>query len=148
MSSAVVLLAIAAAQLGFQLTVTLVVYPALADTVDALWVDWERVHARHSRRIVVPVVLLYGALVLAVPLALRSTSSGDPARPWLVATGACLVLLVLTTMLLAAPTHGRLGREPSERRGLLLVRLRSVDRIRLGWSLALVGCAAGAVLVR
>lgn len=141
---ALVLLAVlAAVQLGFQLTVTLVVYPTLADTRDE---DWTTAHDRHSRRIAVPVVLLYGGLVAAVPAAWASAEAAE--RSWVAAGAVCLVMLLLTTAVLAAPTHGRLGREPAERRPLLLRRLHRVDRARLAWSVALAGCAAGALLVR
>lgn len=139
----VLLAVVAAVQLGFQLTVTLLVYPALAETRDE---DWAHVHDRHSRRIVLPVVLLYGGLVVALPTAWGSAVAAE--RTWVAAGAVCLVMLLLTTAVLAAPTHGRLGREPAERRPLLLRRLRRVDRARLAWSFALAGCAAGALLVR
>ena len=46
------LLLLAGMHLGFQLTVDLVVYPALGEVTDG---EWTRAHERHSRRIT-PVV--------------------------------------------------------------------------------------------
>ena len=53
----VALLASTALHAGFQLKVTLVVYPALADVQPNLWAA---AHARHSRRITPLVALVYG----------------------------------------------------------------------------------------
>ncbi|GAB3996162.1 hypothetical protein [Nocardioides marmoraquaticus] len=138
-ASLAVLALLAAAQLGFQVTVTLLVYPALTEAPDA---DWEGVHDRHSRRIVAPVVVLYGGLLLALPWAWLSAPSG-----WVALAGACCLGLLATTALLAAPTHGRLGRSGPGERPVLLRRLLLVDRARLAWSLALAGCTAGALLL-
>lgn len=138
--SLAVLAVLAAAQLGFQLTVTLLVYPALAE---APAVGWEGVHDRHSRRIVAPVAVLYGGLLLALPWAWLEASSG-----WVGLAAACYLGLVATTALLAAPTHGRLGRARPTERSALLHRLLLVDRARLAWSVALAGCTAGALLSR
>jgi hypothetical protein len=52
------LLASTALHAGFQLTVTLVIYAALAGVQPDQWVA---AHARHSRRITPPVALVYGA---------------------------------------------------------------------------------------
>lgn len=135
-----VLALLAAAQLGFQLTVTVLVYPALADAPDP---GWSTAHDRHSRRIVGPVAVLYGGLLVALPWAWLTTPSG-----WVAAAGAAYGALVLTTALLAAPTHGRLGRAGASERPLLLRRLLLVDRVRLGWSVALAACTAAAALSR
>lgn len=135
-----VLALLAAAQLGFQLTVTALVYPALAEAPDD---GWSTAHDRHSRRIVAPVAVLYGGLLLALPWVWITAPSG-----WVAAAGAAYLGLVLTTALLAAPTHGRLGRDEASERPALLRRLLLVDRARLGWSVALAASTAAAALAR
>jgi TRAP-type uncharacterized transport system fused permease subunit len=61
-TSALILPAAAAVHLGFQLTVSFVVYPALADEPES---RWRAVHDAHSRRITPVVVVVYGFLVVA-----------------------------------------------------------------------------------
>jgi hypothetical protein len=125
------LLSAAALHAGFQLVVTVVVYPALAATPER---DWGAVHAAHSRRITPVVALVHGAVLaawgwtlatvpLSVPLAVALAGS--------VATG-------LSTALVAAPAHTRLGREGP--RPHLLRRLARADAVRLaGAGLTLAG---------
>lgn len=115
------LLAVAAGHAGFQLTVTVLVYPALAATRPE---DWDVVHARHSRRITPLVVLAYGGLVLAGAWALVS----EPLRLPLVLTLLAAVATVVVTAVSAAPLHGRLGRQGP--RPELLRRLLVADRVR------------------
>ena len=129
------LLAAVALHAGFQLTVTVIVYPALASTADD---DWAEAHARHSRRITPVVALVYGAAVVACVLA----ASADPSTgAWLAVAGTALAIVVTATV--AAPLHGRLDtRDPA-----LLARLLAADRVRcVSACLALAG-AFGAVLV-
>ncbi|GAB3016937.1 hypothetical protein GCM10011376_03140 [Nocardioides flavus (ex Wang et al. 2016)] len=131
------LLVVAAAHLGFQLTVDLVVYPALGDTTDDAW---DEAHARHSRRIAPLVGLLYVPLValLAWTVAVEPQAVGT----WLATVGGALA--VVTTAALAAPMHGRLAAvAPAERRDLLRT-LDRVDRVRTAGA---VVCLAGAVLL-
>lgn len=111
-----------ALHLGFQLTVTMVVYPALARVSDA---DWHSAHARHGRAITPLVALTYGALLLSGAWALVAASGA--ARWWVVVSVAGAVGAVLVTAFLAAPTHGRLGAGREER---LVARLLQVDRWR------------------
>ena len=59
----VTLLLVAAGHLGFQLTVSLVVYPALAEVGDEAW---PVAHERHARRIAPLVGALYVPLVLVL----------------------------------------------------------------------------------
>ena len=129
------LLAAVALHVGFQLTVTTVVYPALASTPDD---DWAEAHARHSRRIAPVVALVYGAALVACALA----TAADPSPgTWVALAGTAVAILVTATM--AAPLHGRLDR----RDPALLARLLAADRVRcVSACLALVG-ALGAVLV-
>lgn len=120
---------------GFQLTVTAVVYPALAATSDA---DWRDAQARHSRRIGPVVGILYPAVLVTGTGALLTAP-----RPALgVAAGAFAGVLALTATR-AAPLHGRLGpgRDP-----VLVRRLLRVDRWRsVGAVLALAAAVAAAV---
>ncbi|MEH3033480.1 MAG: hypothetical protein PGN07_05445 [Aeromicrobium erythreum] len=100
--SAVVALAVAGAvHLGFQATVSVAVYPALVSTRAD---DFAVVHAAHSRRITYLVVPVYGLLVLGGGWAVVADT-----RPLVLAGVAAHGLALLTTALVAAPTHGRLG---------------------------------------
>lgn len=131
------LLLVAAAHLGFQLTVDLVVYPALREAPDDAW---DEAHARHSRRIAPLVALLYVPLVLLLgwTLAVEPRAGGT----WLAAAGGALA--VVTTAALAAPTHGRLASAPVAQRPDLLRALGRADRIR---TVGAAVCLVGAVLV-
>ncbi len=134
MPDAVVALAVVgAAHAAFQLTVSVVVYPALASVgADQFAVA----HDAHSRRIVLLVVPLYAALVVVCGWAVATDS-----RPLVLAAVAAHGLALLTTALVAAPTHGRLGTSgptPS-----LLRRLAVSDAVRsvaavVGLALALL----------
>ena len=113
------LLGVGALHLGFQLTVSLVVYPALADTPRD---RWSAVHADHSRRIswvVAPLYLVVAAACLWVLV------SGPSAWQWVALVGNALA--ALTTAAVAAPLHGRLGRGPDPG---LMRRLRRADAVR------------------
>lgn len=126
------LLSVTALHLGFQATVTVVTYPALAEVDPG---HWGPAHAAHSRRItwlVVPLYLLVAgacAWVLAV-------------GPWTVAPMVAVagnLGAVLTTAVVAAPTHSRLGRTgPTEQ---LLGRLLRADRVRLFATLVALAAA-------
>ncbi|MEO3937227.1 hypothetical protein V3N99_10760 [Dermatophilaceae bacterium Soc4.6] len=126
------LVASATLHLGFQATVTALVYPALAAVPSS---EWDVSHAAHSRRIVPLVVLTYGALLLALGAAV--VAGPRTAWLWLAAAGGALAFG--TTALAAAPTHGRLsgGRDDA-----LVVRLLRADRWRCGGA---VIAAIGAV---
>ena len=121
----------ALAHAGFQLVVTLKLYPALAAVAAA---DWHEEHDAHSRRIVPAVALLYGTLLVTGPAVLRRPRS----RSLVVALGA-EAIAVLTTALVAAPLHRRLGTEPVSAD---LVRLLRADRVRA--AAALLGGLAAA----
>lgn len=131
------LLLVAAAHLGFQLTVDLVVYPALGDVPGDAWAE---AHDRHSRRIVPLVAALYPALVLLLGWAAVS----EPGAPgtWLAVVGG--LLSVVTTAVVAAPTHGRLASGGAADRSALMRRLDRADRVR---STGAVVCVAGALLM-
>ncbi|WP_370247981.1 hypothetical protein [Nocardioides sp.] len=137
MDAGVAFAAVACAHLGFQATVTLLVYPGFTGVGPA---EWARFHEAHSRRIVPLVAVLYLGLLVTVPLALRDDP--DPLT-WLGAAGVGLALA--TTAVAAAPTHGRIGALPPGSPDLpaRLRQLQVVDAVRcLG---ALVG-AVGALL--
>lgn len=134
-TSALLLLAAAAVHLGFQLTVSLVVYPALADEPED---RWSRAHDAHSRRITPVVVVVYGLLMVACAWAILA----GPDRWTLVAVVAAAVAGLLTA-LGAAPTHGRLGRGRSRE---LLDRLLRIDRART--AAAVVGAVAAFLAAR
>ena len=116
------LLTASALHLGFQAAVTVVVYPALAELpVDA----WPTSHAAHSRRI----VWVVGPVYLAVAAAGLWVLISGPYTLLVLVAVAGNALAALTTAFVAAPTHGRLGKEgptPS-----LLRRLMRADRVRL-----------------
>jgi hypothetical protein len=131
------LLLVAAAHLGFQLTVAVVVYPALREVGDE---GWPGAHARHSRRIAPLVGLLYVPLVLA--LAWAAASEPHAGGTWLALAGGALS--VVTTPVLAAPMHGRLATVPAAERPELLGALGRADLIR---TVGAVVCLAGAVLL-
>ncbi|ANH40377.1 hypothetical protein I601_3980 [Nocardioides dokdonensis FR1436] len=131
---------VALAHLGFQATVTVLVYPALARLAapgaQSCAAQWSEAHRRHSRAIAPLVAVLYPALVASGAwLAL----TGPGGAGWVALLGAAVA--VGATAVAAAPTHGRIGREgPTP---ALVRRLLRADRARLAG--AALG-AAGAVL--
>ena len=131
----VTLLLVAAGHLGFQLTVSLVVYPALAEVgADS----WRVAHERHARRI----APLVGAIYVPLVLVLAWTAATEPQATgtWLALVGGALS--VVTTAVIAAPLHGRLG--GAAERPELLRDLCRADRIR---TVGAVVCVVGAVLL-
>lgn len=136
-SPATWLLLVAAAHLGFQLTVAVVVYPALREVGDEAW---PAAHARHARRIAPLVGALYVPLVLA--LAWAAASDPHAGGTWLALAGGALS--VVTTAVLAAPMHGRLATVPAAERTELLGALGRADLIR---TVGAVVCLVGAVLL-
>jgi hypothetical protein len=127
-----ILLAAAALHLGFQLTVSMVVYPALADAPESAW---REIHDAHSRRITPVVVIVYGLLVVACGWAVLAGPDG-----WTIVSVAAAAVAGLLTAFGAAPTHGRLGRGWSRE---LVHRLLLIDR---GRTVAAVVCAVAAFL--
>ena len=119
MSPEEALLAVSSVHLGFQVVVTVVVYPALADVPGG---RWTAAHDRHSRRIALVVGPLYVLVAAACLWALLSS----PDAWTLVAVGGNAVAVLLTATM-AAPLHGRLSN--ARRRAVLLTRLRRVDLV-------------------
>jgi hypothetical protein len=129
----VALLAATGLHAGFQATVTVLVYPALARVRAE---DWSTAHDVHSRSITPLVAIVYGAAVVAC---LGSVLT-DPRSvgAWVAAAGTAGAVLV--TAVAAAPTHGRLGRGRTPE---LLGRLLAADRLRLvGALVAFAGAIA------
>lgn len=124
----------AAGHAAFQVTVTALVYPALARVPADRWPE---AHGRHSR-IIAPIVgLLYGALVLSGCWTLAAGPSSYAVVAVALAAGC-----VAVTALLAAPAHGRLAEpEPA-----LLRRLLAVDRVRALLAVASLAAALAALL--
>lgn len=111
---------------GFQLVVTLLVYPALAEVPAARWAE---AHDRHSRRIVSAVALVYGVAAAACLWVLFVGPRGAGEWVALVAT----TVAAATTAGIAAPTHAKLGAAGPEPG--LLRKLLAADRVRLGAAL-------------
>jgi hypothetical protein len=113
---------------GFQVTVTALVYPALACRTAA---EWPAAHARHTRAITPVVVVVYGA-VAATGAAL--VVSGPDAAGWvsLAATAAALGV----TAVGAGPLHGRMAQRDDGD----VARLLALDRWRC--AAAVVGLVA------
>lgn len=132
-STLVLLTAATWAHLGFQVTVSSLVYPVLAATPAE---GWATAHERHGRVIAPVVVVVYAALLAGSALAL---TRGVEAPLLVAAAGVALSLG--TTAVVAAPLHGRLGvHGPSPQRLTLLLR---ADRVRTAGAAV---AAAGATL--
>lgn len=132
--SAVVAFAVATAwHAGFQLTVTLLVYPVLARRSGE---EWRAAHDRHSRTIAPLVGVVYLAVLVTGGLLV---ASGPDRVGWLalVLTGLALA----TTAVAAAPLHGRL----TDRDAALVARLLVADRWRC--ALAVLGAVAATAAV-
>jgi hypothetical protein len=127
-----VLVTAAAVHLGFQATVTTIVYPALARVPSA---QWSGAHRAHTRAITPLVVVVYGVLVAAGGWALLSGPGG-----WTLVALAAVAAAFLVTASVAAPAHGRLGGGHDEER---IRRLLRADRLR---AVAAVVALAAAVL--
>ena len=122
----------AAVHAGFQLTVTVLVYPALA-AVPAE--QWTAAHSAHSRRITPLVGVAYAALVLT--------------GGWYVVAGpdvvGCVALLLaglalVVTAASSAPLHGRLASDDA-RLSTRMPQLLRVDRLRCAAALAAAAAA-------
>lgn len=123
-------MAAAAAHLGFQLTVTLVVYPALAATPAEAWAQ---AHLAHSRRIAPLVGVLYAGLLGTAAGALLTAPS-----PGTVVAAAATTAAIGLTATVAGPLHVRLGRGREEGRLRSLLR---IDRVRTFAALVALGAA-------
>ena len=136
-SWSVALVAATSLHAGFQLTVTLLVYPALTRVAPAAFAA---AHDRHSRAIVPLVGLVYAAVVVTA-LGVVVTDPGS-ALGWTAAVASAGALLV--TALRAAPLHGRLGRRGPEPD--LLAALLRADRVRTACAVLAVAAAVAHAL--
>ena len=118
MTSGTALLTATAVHLGFQATVTSLVYPALARVSPE---QWSPAHLAHSRAITPLVAVLYGALALASGWALISDPGG-----WTLVSVATVAATGLITIV-AAWIHRRLGAGHDPQQLRLLIH---VDRLR------------------
>lgn len=131
MSAEQFLLLATGVHLGFQAVVTIVVYPGLVNLAAE---DWERGHAAHTHRMIIVVIPMYAALAIALGWALATVSCSTALT---VTTGAVLIVGV-TTALVAAPIHSRLSTGgPTQK---LIRNLRRADTVRLIF--AAVACGA------
>ena len=122
MSAEQFLLLATGVHLGFQAVVTIVVYPGLVNLAPA---DWERGHATHTHRMIIVVIPVYAVLVLALGWALATVSFS----PALIVTTGALLIVGITTALVAAPIHDRLSTSgPTQK---LIRNLRRADTLRL-----------------
>ena len=124
----------AALHAGFQLTVTVLVYPALAEVPPDRWTV---AHARHSRRIAPLVGVVYAALLASGAAAVLD---GPGPLGWVALALTAGALAVTAT--LAAPLHGRLTPDTDDLRS----RLLTVDRARCAFAVAGALAAAAAAL--
>ncbi len=101
LSAGAALVAATGLHLGFQLVVTVLVYPALARVPADRWVVE---HALHSRRITPVVGVVYGLLLVAGASVLVD-------GPTALQVGSLLAVgtTMLVTAVVAAPLHSRLG---------------------------------------
>lgn len=122
------------AHLGFQATVSTLVYPVLVATPIE---GWRAAHDRHSRVITPLVVVGYAGLVLGSVAALATAAS-----PAVLVSVAGVGLSLGTTALVAAPLHGRLGSDvPTPER---LRRLVVADRWRTAGAVVAAAASAAA----
>jgi hypothetical protein len=132
--AAIGLVVATAVHAGFQSVVTVLAYPAFRDVPPERWAQF---HTAHSRRITGIVVVVYGLLVLASGWVL---STGPRNAGTLAAVGLA-ALAMLTTALVAAPTHRRMTADRGVRD---LERLLRADRVRfVAAVLALASAVAG-----
>lgn len=133
MSAVVAFALVAALHAGFQVTVTVLVYPVLAERRAG---EWRAAHDRHSRAIAPVVGVVYLGLLMTGGFLV---ASGPDRAGWLalVLTGVALA----TTAVAAAPTHGRLTDRDDE----LVTRLLVADRWRCAF--AVLGAVAAVVAV-
>jgi hypothetical protein len=116
---------------GFQVVVTFLVYPAFRGIPEAHWTHF---HRDHTRRITWIVVVTY-ALVLGASTWVLASGPRNAGT----VTAVCLcALAVLTTAVVAAPTHGRLSVRRDARD---LERLVRADRVRAAAAVLAAGAA-------
>jgi hypothetical protein len=132
MSAQTALLAATALHAGFQLTVTTLVYPALARVPADQWME---AHLAHSRAITPLVAVVYGSLAVTGAWVLLSRPGG-----WSIVALSAVATAVLVTAFVAAPAHSRLGRGHDRQ---TIKRLLRADKVRTACAvIALAGALA------
>ena len=122
MSAEQFLLLATGVHLGFQVVVTIVVYPELLNLAPD---GWERGHAAHTRRMIVVVIPVYAAVAVALGWALATVCCS----PALFVTAGAVLIVGVTTALVAAPIHHLLSVDgPTQK---LIRDLRLADTLRL-----------------
>lgn len=137
----------AAAHVGVQWVVHLVVYPALAEAARTSAAGRVTAQVVHGRRMAVAILPVYAGIVLStVLLAVDRLPGGGPGGV-LAAVAVLLVVAVLVvTGLGAVPVHQALRTTSSEQREELHRQLRRVDRVRLVLAVLLLGVVTAAAL--
>ena len=122
---------------GFQATIRVLVYPQFVTVPADGFVPVEREHQRRVTLVVGPLFALF-AVTAAVAVV-------DRADVWSILVGACFVLILGVTGLLAVPLHRRLsaGFDAAAH-----TRLLAVDTIRLALAVLAVAAATGHALTR
>lgn len=124
----------ACAYAGFQVTITVLVYPQLAAVGRAVPGVFAGHEARHSTRTAVVVGPLFAALVVATGWLVVA----DPSAPLVWTAAACTAVVLAITALAAVPQHNRLRRgfDP-----VVMAQLQRVDAVRMVAALAQVAIA-------
>lgn len=124
-------LAATALHAGFQATITVLVYPALARIPADRWAVE---HDRHGQRITPLVGVVYLALAGATVWVLVADRG-----LWTYAGAVVALAVAVVTAVGAAPLHGRLSHaDPA-----LIARLLRVDRVRAVLAVVLLICGCG-----
>lgn len=127
---AVASVAAAAAHVGVQWVVHLVVYPALADCAGTA--DADRSRRDHGRRMSVAIAPVYAAVVVTTAAVVVTGIPAGGSRAALSVLAGSVVLAVLaTTAFGAVPVHRALRGAPVEAVTALHVRLARTDVARL-----------------
>ena len=140
LTPALVHLAAACAYAGFQVTITVLVYPQLAAVGHSAPAIFTAHEARHSTRTAAVVGPLFAALVAATGWLVVAAPTSCLA--W--AAAACTAVVLGVTALAAVPRHNRLRRGWDR---AVMTALQRVDAVRAGAALAQVVLAV-ALLAR
>jgi hypothetical protein len=124
---------------GFQWTVRALVYPQFTAVPQEAFAAYEGSHSRRIARVVGP---LFAGQLVTTGWLLADRPSGA-ALPGVVASGACLAVVLLVTALAAVPQHRRLaaGLDPAA-----YARLLHADTVRVVAATANALVSAWAVL--
>ncbi len=137
----------AAAHVGVQWLVHLVVYPALAEASRTSTAGQVNSQVVHGRRMAVAILPVYAGIVLSTALLAVDRLPGGGPGGVLTALAVLLVVAVLiVTSLGAVPVHQALRTASGAGREALHRRLRRVDRVRLLLAVLLLGVVTAVAL--